>query len=127
MSSIGNILRTERETQGRTLTEVSKAVYIKTKYLSALEEENFAAIPGEVYVKGFIRAYASYLGMDGEELVAQYDGPSESILLQKETPTAVTEVGKGRRRRRSKTVSWTEITIIVGVILFILLIVWLIV
>ena len=127
MSSIGNILRTERESQGRTLTEVSKAVYIKTKYLSALEEENFAAIPGEVYVKGFIRAYASYLGMDGEELVAQYDGPSESILLQKETPTAVTEVGKGRRRRRRKAVSWPEITIIVGVILFILLIVWLIV
>ena len=127
MSSIGNILRTERETQGRTLTEVSKAVYIKTNYLSALEEENFAAIPGEVYVKGFIRAYASYLGMDGEELVAQYDGPSESILLQKETPTAVTEVGKGRRRRRRKAVSWPEITIIVGVILFILLIVWLIV
>ena len=127
MSSIGNILRTERETQGRTLTEVSKAVYIKTKYLSALEEENFAAIPGEVYVKGFIRAYASYLGMDGEELVAQYDGPSESILLQKETPTAVTEVGKGRRRRRRQVVRWPEITIIIGVILFILLIVWLIV
>lgn len=127
MSSIGNILRTERETQGRTLTEVSKTVYIKTKYLSALEEENFAVIPGEVYVKGFIRAYASYLGMDGEELVAQYDGPSESILLQKETPTAVTEGGKGRRRRRRKAVSWPEITIIVGVILFILLIVWLIV
>ena len=127
MSSIGNILRTERETQSRTLTEVSNAVYIKTKYLSALEEENFAAIPGEVYVKGFIRAYASYLGMDGEELVAQYDGPSESILLQKETPTAVTEGGKGRRRRRRKVVSWPEITIIIGVILFILLIVWLIV
>lgn len=127
MSSIGNILRTERETQGRTLTEVSKAVYIKTKYLSALEEENFAAIPGEVYVKGFIRAYASYLGMDGEELVAQYDGPSDSVLLQKESPTAVTEGGKGRRRRRRKAVSWPEITIIVGVILFILLIVWLIV
>ena len=127
MSSIGNILRTERETQGRTLTEVSKAVYIKTKYLSALEEENFATIPGEVYVKGFIRAYASYLGMDGEELVAQYDGPSDSVLLQKESPTAVTEGGKGRRRRRRKAVSWPEITIIVGVILFILLIVWLIV
>lgn len=126
MSSIGNILRTERETQGRTLTEVSKAIYIKTKYLSALEEENFAAIPGEVYVKGFIRAYASYLGMDGEELVAQYDVPSEPVLLQKEAPTAV-ESGKGRRRRRRKTVSWPEITIIVGVILFILLIVWLIV
>lgn len=126
MSSIGNILRTERETQGRTLTEVSKAVYIKTKYLSALEEENFAVIPGEVYVKGFIRAYASYLGMDGEELVAQYDGPSEPVLLQKVPPTAV-ESGKGRRRRRRKTVSWPEITIIVGVILFILLIVWLIV
>ena len=127
MSSIGNILRTERETQGRTLTEVSKAVYIKTKYLSALEEENFAAIPGEVYVKGFIRAYASYLGMDGEELVAQYDGPSESVLLQKEAPAAVTESVKGRRRRRRKVVSWPESTIIVGVILFILLIVWLIV
>ncbi len=127
MSSIGNILRTERETQGRTLTEVSKAVYIKTKYLSALEEENFAAIPGEVYVKGFIRSYASYLGMDGEELVAQYDGPSESVLLQKEAPAAVTESVKGQRRRRRKVVSWPEITIIVGVILFILLIVWLIV
>ena len=107
MSSIGNILRTERETQGRTLTEVS--------------------IPGEVYVKGFIRAYASYLGMDGEELVAQYDGPSESVLLQKAAPAAVTESVKGRRRRRRKVVSWPEITIIVGVILFILLRVWLIV
>ena len=72
MSSIGTRLRQERERQGRTLKEVADATNIKEAYLAAVETEKFDTIPGVVFVKGFIRTYANYLGLNGDALVEEY-------------------------------------------------------
>lgn len=122
MSSIGEILQREREAQGRTLTEVSAAVYIKTEYLSALEADNYDSIPGAVFVKGFIRAYAGFLGLDGEELIETYlrHTDPEPPVPERRRIGAPKFAAAGRKRRRKQT-RWPEITIIGGLVLFILL------
>ena len=74
MPTVGEVLRTERERQGRTLKEISDALNIKRQYLAALEEDRYDDIPGVVFVKGFIRNYGNCLGMDGGALVDTYKG-----------------------------------------------------
>ena len=59
MPTVGEVLRTERERQGRTLKEISDALNIKRQYLAALEEDRYDDIPGVVFVKGFIRNYGN--------------------------------------------------------------------
>lgn len=129
MSSIGRVLQQEREQQGRTLKEVSDAVNIKESYLDALEKEDFDAIPGAVFVKGFIRTYAEFLGLDGAGLVTAY---KEEVLARKPRPevrpVAQRPERAGREKRqkeRNRQSKWQGITILSGIILFLLLIIWL--
>ncbi len=69
---IGERLRNTREARGLSLDDVEASIRIRRRYLEALEAETFDAIPGPAYVKGFLRAYAAYLGLPAEELVAMY-------------------------------------------------------
>jgi cytoskeleton protein RodZ len=69
---IGNSLRTARERQGLGYPEIELATKIRAKYIRALEEEDFTAIPGDAYMRGFLRTYADYLGLDGEVYVEEY-------------------------------------------------------
>ncbi|MDH7578444.1 MAG: helix-turn-helix domain-containing protein [Bacillota bacterium] len=69
---IGDILRTNREKRGLSLLDVENETKIRSKYLAALEAENFEEIPGEVYLLGFLRNYARYLDLNPEELISQY-------------------------------------------------------
>ena len=72
MPQVGERLRQERERKNLTLKDVENALNIRTAYLQAIEEDRFEVIPGEVYVKGFIRNYGNFLGLDGSQLVAMY-------------------------------------------------------
>jgi cytoskeletal protein RodZ len=97
MQEIGAALRTERERQGRSLDEVYRTTHITARYLSDLENGAFEDIPGEVYLKGFLRRYAQYLGLDGEGLVRQYT--ARRAELQE---PAVTESPRPRRTEAPK-------------------------
>jgi cytoskeleton protein RodZ len=70
---IGNSLREARFRQQLELTDVEQATKIRARYLQALEEENFDALPAQTYVKGFLRTYADYLGLDGQLYVDEYN------------------------------------------------------
>lgn len=72
MFEIGNSLRAARERQGLGYPEIELATKIRAKYIRALEEEDFTAIPGDAYMRGFLRTYADYLGLDGEVYVEEY-------------------------------------------------------
>ena len=72
MQTVGEILRNEREKKGLSVKEIEAAISIRSLYINAIEENNYSVIPGEVYVKGFIRNYANYLGFDGQEMVNSY-------------------------------------------------------
>jgi hypothetical protein len=69
---IGNSLREARERQGLGYPEIELATKIRSKYIRALEEEDFTAIPGDAYIRGFLRTYADYLGLDGDVYVDEY-------------------------------------------------------
>jgi hypothetical protein len=69
---IGYSLREARERQGLGYPEIELATKIRAKYIRALEEEDFDAIPGDAYTRGFLRTYAEYLGLDGDVYVEEY-------------------------------------------------------
>jgi cytoskeleton protein RodZ len=69
---IGSSLREARVRQGLDFNELEQATKIRAKYLRALEDEDFDLLPAETYVKGFLRSYAEYLGLDGQVYVDEY-------------------------------------------------------
>jgi hypothetical protein len=70
---IGNSLREARLRRGVELVQAESATKVRAKYLRALEEEQFELLPAETYVKGFLRTYAEYLGLDGQLYVDEYN------------------------------------------------------
>lgn len=66
--SIGKTLEQARKARGLSIKEVEQATKIRARYLEALEREDFGVLPDAVYVRGFLKTYAGYLGLDGEAL-----------------------------------------------------------
>lgn len=69
---VGTILREARNRREVELSEVEAATRIRFRYLRAIEDEEWDVLPGGVYTRGFIRTYASFLGLDGDRLVSDY-------------------------------------------------------
>lgn len=84
--SVGKTLREARRKRGIGLAEVEAATRIRTRFLSAIEAEDWDVLPGETYARGFIRTYAAYLGLDGGQLAERHrrevgaDRPGEALL-----------------------------------------------
>ena len=72
MGVFGDRLRREREMRGITLDEITESTKIARRHLEALEGEHFDQLPGGVFNKGFVRAYARFLGIDEDQAVADY-------------------------------------------------------
>jgi hypothetical protein len=73
MFEIGNSLREARIRQGLDHTHVELATKIRAKYIKALEDEHFELLPSGTYIKGFLRSYAEFLGLDGQLYVDEYN------------------------------------------------------
>ena len=71
--SLGERFRAAREQRCLTLSDVSEHLRIRSVYLAAIEDENWKAIGAPVYIRGFLRTYARYLGLDPEEAVAEFN------------------------------------------------------
>lgn len=76
MGAFGDRLRREREMRGITLEEITESTKISRRHLEALEGEHFDQLPGGVFNKGFVRAYARFLGLDEDRAVADYSAAS---------------------------------------------------
>jgi hypothetical protein len=70
---IGSSLREQRIHRGLELAQVESDTCIRTRYLRALEEERFDLLPGTAYVRGFLRTYASYLDLDEQRFIDEYN------------------------------------------------------
>src|SRR5207302_7319239 len=89
--AIGDRLREARMRQKIDIAEVETATKIRAKYLRALENEEFALLPGNTFVKTFLRTYAEYLGLDAQLLVEEYRAehePREQAEVQPFAPAA---------------------------------------
>ena len=81
VENFGSYLKRERESRGVPLEEISGATKIHIRFLKALEENSFDQLPGEVFIKGYIRSYANIIGSDVEELLNIY---KESVEFNKQ-------------------------------------------
>ena len=73
MTSVGEILRRERQAQGREVPEIAEDLCITQRYLRAIEEDDIKSLPGTFFYKSFVKQYASLLGLDEEKLLAGVD------------------------------------------------------
>jgi cytoskeleton protein RodZ len=92
--ALGERFRAAREARGLSLSDVADQIRIRSVYLAALEDESWNAIGAPVYIRGFLRTYARFLGIDPEEAVAAFN----RTLPQPPPPSA-----SAREARRETT------------------------
>jgi len=103
-SRIGSDLQRARTRREIELPEVEAATRIRVRFLGAIEDENWDALPGGVYTRSFIRTYAAYLGLDGDRLAEDYrrEVEGDTGLRPGESVPAPQRAG-GAERGRSRT------------------------
>lgn len=116
MGDFGQSLKEAREQKGVSLEEVEEVTRIRQKFLQALEEGNYGALPSETYVKGFLRTYAMYLELDPEEVMALYEG------RENEGKAALSQPGFFQPMDISMAApSWLTPDLVIGALLIIVL------
>lgn len=85
MRELGDFLYQERQKKGITLEELEQITKIRIKYLRAIEEGDFEVIPGEVYLKGFLKSYAEAVGVPGENVLTWYEQLKGPTVVEDET------------------------------------------
>jgi len=107
VESFGARLKREREQRKITLDDVSVSTKIATKFIVALEEEHFDQLPGGIFNKGFVRAYARHLGIDENQAIADFvaaSAPSVPEIPPEETPVLAAmavRVPESKKKSRS--------------------------
>lgn len=123
MGVIGDTLSEARTRRAVDLEEIHAATGVRPRYLRAIEQEDWDALPEEFYARSFIRKYARYLGVDPEPLVAEYrrqrgatGGPGDAPT----SPFARTSSRRAdalrRRRRRQGIYAWLAAAALVAVV-----------
>ncbi len=103
MESFGARLKQEREKRKVSLDDIARATKIGTRFLSALEEERFDILPGGMFNKSFVRAYARHLGIDEGQAVADYEKASGENLPERKIPEiAELEVLAAQAKRKKR-------------------------
>jgi cytoskeleton protein RodZ len=121
MFEIGNSLREARLRQGLDFPELEQATKIRGKYLRALEDEQFDILPGQTYVKGFLRTYSEYLGLDGQLYVDEYN--SRYIPGDEETPLRAQSKSVGGSPRVESSVVLVALAAI-GILTALVVVAW---
>lgn len=76
MGTLGSYLKSEREVRGVPLAEVSATTRVPEQSLRLIEADRWDDLPGDVFLRGFLRAYARCIGLDPEEIVDRLDRPA---------------------------------------------------
>ena len=83
---LGDLLRQTREQKNLSLDDVEKGTNIRKLYIKAIEDGNYDKLPGEVFLKGFIKTYGKFLGLDGQKLIEQYKAEKNPSVSSEEKP-----------------------------------------
>lgn len=130
-TEIGKILRKAREEKGYTLDDLQQMTKIQKRYLIAIEDENFDELPGDFYVRAFIKQYANMVGLDGNELLQKYDDqlPKAKTEEYSDHLAQAVETRASQRKTVSGSVdrvrSYMPTIIIACVIVLVLAAIWL--
>ncbi|MGH9440540.1 MAG: helix-turn-helix domain-containing protein, partial [Terriglobia bacterium] len=113
MAGFGENLRREREMRGISLQEISDTTKVSVRFLQALEAEDFAKLPGGIFIRSFIRAYANYLGLDAEQVIAEYHLVAPTPAEENFSRLGVTGTSSNRRSR-APILPWVIAVILLG-------------
>lgn len=94
--TVGAILKEARLAKGISLADAEKATSIRSRYLQAVENDEYDKTPGEVFLKGIIRNYGNYLGLNGPELVNEYKASAAGMAAEAVRSQGIREVDKVR-------------------------------
>ena len=83
IENFGSYIKHERELRGVPLEEISRITKIHIRFLEALEDNRFDELPGEVFIKGYIRSYANIIGSDVDEMLNSYEESIGNKLIEK--------------------------------------------
>lgn len=115
--SLGERFRAAREERGLSLSEVADQIRIRSVYLSAIEEEQWSAIGAPVYIRGFLRTYARFLGLDAEAAVAEF---SRSVPEPPARPQEQSRsIGVPGRERSLAPLLWAAGLVAAGLVAFV--------
>lgn len=103
--SVGELLKVTREAKNLTLSEVHQNTRMSLPVLKALEQDDFTSFESEIYLKGFLKSYAKYLGLDAEELARRLDGQRGSAASSRGTTWDFEESVKEERLKSSRILS----------------------
>ena len=98
--SLGSTLRRQRERRGTSVAELSRLTRIPQASLEAIECDRFDELPGEVFVRGFLKAYAQAVGLVPPDVLARYTSSRRVAYvtpLPVQTPLQAAREGQGRR------------------------------
>jgi hypothetical protein len=114
---IGEVLKRARSRSKLDIQTVEQQTKIRTKYLRALENEEWDVLPGHPYAKGFLRTYAQVLGLDGDALVDEYRRTVESSLGANARPGFAEPVLEHHRRPGDQPRRWWSTRVVAIVLL----------
>jgi cytoskeleton protein RodZ len=120
---IGNSLREARVRRGIEFAQAEQATKIRSKYLRSLEEERFELLPSETYVKGFLRTYADYLGLDGQLYVDEFNSRFGQDVREHRT-TRRSSARPQQRNRRSETLVLLAVLTAIVVVTVVVISAW---
>jgi cytoskeletal protein RodZ len=103
MFEIGPALREARERQQLSYSQIEEGTKIRSRYIRALEEEDFAVLPGPTYTKGFLRAYADYLGLDGHLFIDEFNSRHHDPRVEPDREIYPRSKGRQQHRRRRES------------------------
>lgn len=96
---LGDLLRETREQKNLSLEDIEKGTNIRKLYIKAIEEGDYGKLPGEVFLKGFIKTYGKFLGLDGQKLIDQYKAEKAGI---KPEPAQTTETVADKQENKQE-------------------------
>jgi cytoskeletal protein RodZ len=97
MESVGQYLRKHRENKRMSIEEVSRATRVPSSSVERIEADRFDELPGEVFVRGFLKSYARSLGLTPEEVLARYTASRRVVWVTPLPIASPTRPARGRR------------------------------
>jgi cytoskeletal protein RodZ len=126
MSALGDSFRAARESQGVTLSQAAERTHIRSVYLEAIEAEDWKAIGPPVYVRGFLRSYARFVGLDAEAVVRGYvaTAPGATAVAPLAQPSVrpepvIGERGSAAKRRGPSIGAVASVLVAFALVLFV--------
>lgn len=120
---IGEQLKEAREQKGLTLDDIQATTKIQKRYLVAIEQDDFHALPGRFYARAFIKEYAKAVGIDDEELLADFD--EENVNVEEEETISYSRLKQSSRAGRGSSIlSYLPTVIVVILVIGIIVVSW---